>query len=181
MGSDGETLVTKLKKKNESCVRRFRYPWDCKTESKTAPDEAVDEGMKTMFGCSLAAVMGIMLMLGLCNRGAIHVDPGYWKTNPRLELPVLDNKSHSHREAVIHVSLNRSREWIFEARKVADTDLENIISAQVSRYQAIGYRPSIRVRIAAHESARHFIRLHRAATSAGIEDFLIAYYSAGDR
>lgn len=134
-----------------------------------------------MFGCSLAAAMGAMMMPGLCHRSLIQVDRGDWKTHPHLDLPVLNNKSHSHREAVIHVSLNRSREWIFEEGKVADIDLQSIIAAQVSRYQAIGYRPSIRVRIAAHEPARHFIRLHRAATSAGIKDLLIAYDSAGGR
>jgi biopolymer transport protein ExbD len=134
--------------------------------------------MKTMFGCSLAAVMGTMLMLGLCTQGMWVRGPGYSKTNPRLELPTLDNKSHSHREAVIHVSLNRSREWIFEEGKVDDIDLERTLAEQVSRYEAIGYRSSIRVRIAGHEPARHFHQLHKAATSAGINDFLIAYFQA---
>ena len=131
-----------------------------------------------MCGCSLAAVMGTMLMLGLCTQGMWVTGPGYSNANPRLELPTLDNKSHSHREAVIHVSLNRSREWIFEEGKVDDIDLQKTLAGQVSRYEAIGYRPSIRVRIAAHEPARHFIRLHRAATSVGIKDFLIAYFQA---
>lgn len=137
--------------------------------------------MKTMFGCSLAAVMGSILILGLSHHSLLMRGPGYWKANPRLELPTLGNKSHSHREAVIHVSLNRNREWIFEEGKVGDIDLESSLAGQVFRYQAIGYRPSIRVRIAAREPARHFLRLHRAATSVGIEDFSIAYYSTGDR
>lgn len=34
MGIEGATLVTELSQRNESCIRRFQYPWGRKTESK---------------------------------------------------------------------------------------------------------------------------------------------------
>lgn len=131
-----------------------------------------------MIGCSLAAVMGTMLMPGLCNRGAIYVDPGYWKTNPRLELPTILYWKSCQRDCEVQVSLNRHHQWIFDDGEVVGEDLKSGLARRASTVEALGYRPSIRVRIAAHEPARHFLQLHKAATSAGIEEFSIACFRA---
>lgn len=131
-----------------------------------------------MFGCSLAAMMGIILMLGLCNRGSIHVDPGYGKTNPRLELPTILYWKSCQRDCEVQVSLNRHHQWIFDDGERVGEDLESGLARRASIVYAAGYRPSVRVRIAAQEPARHFLHLHKAATAAGIEEFSIACFRA---
>jgi biopolymer transport protein ExbD len=149
-----------------------------KTESKKVTDEAVDEGMKSMFGCSLAAVMGSMLMLGLCTQGMSVTGPGYSNANPRLELPTISNWKSFHRHRQIHLSLNRHQQWIFEDGEVVRGELGNSLARRAATVEALGYRPSIRVRIAANEPARNFLHLHKAATAAGIEEFSIACFRA---
>jgi hypothetical protein len=147
-----------------------------KTESKKVTGEAVDQGMKTTFGCSLAAVMGSMLMVGLYNRSTLAVGTGYWEGNPRLELPTISYGTTCGCRFVMQVSLNRRHEWIFDDGEVVGEDLESSLARRASKFEELGYRPALRVRIAAHEKARHFLRLHEAATSAGIENFSIACY-----
>lgn len=131
-----------------------------------------------MFGCSLAAVMRSMLVMGLCGRGAILSAPAYPKVHPYLELPTIRYWRSCQRECRIQVSLNRHHQWVFDDGEVAGEDLEKSLARRSSVFEALGYRPSIRVRIAAREPARHFLRLHRAAVSAGIEDFSLAFYRA---
>jgi hypothetical protein len=134
--------------------------------------------MKAMFGCGLAAVMGSMLMLGLPTRSMLVTGPGYSNANPRLELPAISYWTSFHRHRQIHLSLNRHQKWIFEDGEVVRGDLGNSLARRASTVEALGYPPSIRVRIAAHEPARHFLQLHKAATAAGIEEFSIACFRA---
>ena len=117
-------------------------------------------------------------MLGLSVQSAIFVVPAYSKGNPYLELPTIRYWRSCHRECRIQVSLNRHHQWVFDDGEVAGEDLADHLARRSSAFEAIGYRPSIQVRIAAREPARHFLRLHRAAVSAGIEDFSISCYRA---
>ncbi len=134
--------------------------------------------MKTMFGCSLAAVLGLMLMLGLCTQGMWGTGPRYSNANPSLELPTILYWKSCQRDCEVQVSLNRHHQWIFDDGEVVGEDLESGLTRRASTVEALGYRPSIRVRIAAHEPARHFLQLHKAATAAGIEEFAIACFRA---
>ena len=137
--------------------------------------------MKTMFGCSLAAVMGLMLMLGLCTQGMWGTGPRYSNANPRLELPTISHWTTCGRECVIQASLNHRHEWVLEDGKVRDQDLEIRLARDAALWNDLCYRPALRVRIAGREPARHFLRLHQAATSVGIENFSIACFRGEDR
>lgn len=138
--------------------------------------------MKIILGCSLAAVVASMIPLGLATRsiwGGVRSDS---KSYPRLELPVISNaqKCGCH-GLTIDVSFDARRRWIFEDGDVPDENLAGSLKVRARRIEALGYKPRLRVRIAGNEAARHFLQLHRASTSVGIEDFWLAGYPEDGR
>ena len=98
---------------------------------------------------------------------------------PRLKLPVASRAQYNacpHHLA--YVSLDGRQRWALEGIGVVS---EDVLADELKRMSGLkersGYRASLAVRIPADQPARHFLRLHKIANEAGIEDFAFATVS----
>ncbi|WP_193212207.1 hypothetical protein [Luteolibacter marinus] len=129
----------------------------------------------------------LMMLLMLCWLPAHWVSQGHWKytrDHPRLPLPEASASEYIDRchGAAAYVSLDSARGWAISGTGfVTEDELGVHLTKEAELWNDLGWRPYLRVRIPANQPARHFLRLHKIATDAGIEDFLFATFAASEK
>ena len=98
---------------------------------------------------------------------------------PRMSLPAASEAElNCCPHHLAYVSLDNRQRWTLEGSGVVAEDiLGDELKRMAEVWERSGYRPSLAVRISADRPARHFLRLHKIANNAGIEDFAFAALS----